>query len=107
MEGTYAQAYTPTLSRSWYEYLEEAKACEPELTEDACEAIAAGFSELGWDPNPEEISEFRKDFIPAWREALTSHWKASSRTLETFVRILKGPEKGRLIRSMLRSITDE
>ena len=107
MECTYAQAYTPTLSRSWYEYLEEAKACEPELTEDACEAIAAGFSELGWDPNPEEISEFRKDFITAWREALIGHWKASSRTLETFVRILKGPEKGRLIRSMLRSITDE
>ena len=106
MEGeSYAPAYTPTMARSWHEYLEEAKACELELSEDACQSIAEGFTELGWDPSGEEIAEFRKDFEPKWRDALMTHWKANPRILDTFVNILKAPGRGKMVKSLLRSMT--
>ena len=102
----YAPAYTPTTARSWHDYLEEAKICELELTEDACNAIARGFTDLAWDPSAREMAEFRQDFEPKWREALVDHWKANVRVLDTFIDILRAPGRPMMVGSLLRSMTD-
>ena len=103
-EEAYAPAYTPVTSRNWVEYLEEAKVSETELNEDACQMIAKGFSEIGWDPSVEELKAFRREFEPLWKSALIDHWKASRVDLTMMLAALRG--KNKPVGSMLRSMTE-
>ena len=104
-EEGYVPRYARPTSQDWFRQLNQALVCEKELTEDACAAIAEGFTEVGWQPEAEELREFRAEFEPVWRAALIDNWKATKEELTRMSKALKG--KPQLVGSMLRSMTDE